>query len=222
MVHPAPGSLPVGFRGASEQCVCWCDCRFSDDAGLTVVGESRPAEVEAARFKAEVLVHLDAAANLARWLLRNPVEAEDVVQEAVLRAYAYFSSFRGVNARAWLLQIVRNTAYAALKRTQGIHMVNLQGDRDDSDARARGIDLVDPADDPETLLMRHEAERQIDDLLTQLPVELRECIVLRELQELSYREIAEITGVPIGTVMSRLWRGRRLLSETALAKEAVR
>ena len=69
---------------------------------------------------------------------------------------------------------------------------------------------------------RHEAERQIDDLLTQLPVELRECIVLRELQELSYREIAEITGVPIGTVMSRLWRGRRLLSETALAKEAVR
>ncbi|HVI91994.1 MAG TPA: sigma-70 family RNA polymerase sigma factor [Dongiaceae bacterium] len=187
-----------------------------------MVGESRPAEVEAARFKAEVLVHLDAAANLARWLLRNPVEAEDVVQEAVLRAYAYFSSFRGVNARAWLLQIVRNTAYAALKRTQGIHMVNLQGDRDDSDARARGIDLVDPADDPETLLMRHEAERQIDDLLTQLPVELRECIVLRELQELSYREIAEITGVPIGTVMSRLWRGRRLLSETALAKEAVR
>ncbi|HWU00560.1 MAG TPA: sigma-70 family RNA polymerase sigma factor, partial [Terriglobales bacterium] len=177
-----------------------------------MAGESRPAEMEAARFKAEVLVHLDAATNLARWLLRNPVEAEDVVQEAVLRAYAYFSTFRGVNARAWLLQIVRNTAYAAMKRTKGIHMVNLQDDQGDRDDHARGVDLVDPAGDPETLLIQHEATRQIDDLLAQLPVELRECIVLRELQELSYREIAEITGVPIGTVMSRLWRGRRLLS----------
>lgn len=184
--------------------------------------QSQPVETDAARFRAEVLVHLDAAANLARWLLRNPVEAEDVVQEAVLRAYAYFASFRGVNARAWLLQIVRNTAYATLKRSQGIHMVNLQDDRGDGDEPGRGVDLIDPAGDPEMLLMRHEAERQIDDLLAQLPVELRECIVLRELQELSYRDIAEITGVPIGTVMSRLWRGRRLLSETALAREAVR
>lgn len=184
--------------------------------------QSQPVETDAARFRTEVLVHLDAATNLARWLLRNPVEAEDVVQEAVLRAYAYFASFRGVNARAWLLQIVRNTAYATLKRSQGIHMVKLQDDRDDGDEQRRGVDLIDPAGDPEMLLMRQEAERQIDDLLAQLPVELRECIVLRELQELSYRDIAEITGVPIGTVMSRLWRGRRLLSETALAKEAVR
>jgi len=214
--------VPAGIKGVAEQCVHWLDCPFGDETGLSMAGESRPAEMEAARFKAEVLVHLDAATNLARWLLRNPVEAEDVVQEAVLRAYAYFSTFRGVNARAWLLQIVRNTAYAAMKRTKGIHMVNLQDDQGDRDEHARGVDLVDPAGDPEMLLMQREATRQIDDLLAQLPVELRECIVLRELQELSYREIAEITGVPIGTVMSRLWRGRRLLSETALAKEAVR
>lgn len=184
-------------------------------------GEAGAEPGDAARFKAEVLVHLDAAANLARWLLRDPAEAEDVVQEAVLRAYSYFRSFRGENARAWLLQIVRNAAYTAMKRTQGIHMVKLEADMPEEGAE-RGVDLIDPADDPEVRLMRQQARRQIDDLLAQLPLELRECIVLRELEELSYREIADITGVPIGTVMSRLWRGRRLLSEAALSKEAAR
>ncbi|HVJ32255.1 MAG TPA: sigma-70 family RNA polymerase sigma factor [Terriglobia bacterium] len=179
-------------------------------------------EAGAARFRAEVLVHLDAAANLARWLLRNPAEAEDVVQDAVLRAFSYYQSFRGVNARAWLLQIVRNAAYAAMNRTQGIYMVELQEDMANSDGDGRGITLVDPSGDPESLLMQQEARRQIDGLLEALPVELRECIVLRELEELSYRDIAEITAVPVGTVMSRLWRARRLLSEAARAKEAAR
>jgi len=176
----------------------------------------------AARFKAEVLVHLDAAANLARWLLRNPVEAEDVVQEAVLRAFSYYPSFRGVNARAWLLQIVRNAAYAVMKKTRGIHMVKLHEDASDNAESAWGIDLVDPAGDPESLLMQQETRREIDALLGALPVELRECIILREFEELSYREIAEITAVPIGTVMSRLWRARRLLSEAAGVKEPAR
>ncbi|SRR5260221_2073142 len=176
---------------------------------------------DSSRFQTEVLVHLDAAHNLARWLLRNPIEAEDIVQEAVLRAFSYFPSFRGVNARAWLLQIVRNAAYAAMKKSQGIHMVKLREDTDDADGGDPGVDLVDPAGDPETLLIKSDAHRQVDALLSQLPTELRECVILRELEELSYREIAEITDVPIGTVMSRLWRARRLLSEAAVAGEAV-
>jgi len=175
----------------------------------------------AARFAAEVLVHLDAAHNLARWLLRQPHEAEDVVQEAMLRAVTYFPSFRGVNARAWLLQIVRNTAYAALKRPQGIHMVKLYQEGDDNEGGDPGIELVDPGDDPEVTLLRSEAKRRVDDLLDRLPVDLRECLVLRELEEMSYREIADITGVPIGTVMSRLWRARRLLGEAAQRLEVV-
>lgn len=173
------------------------------------------------RFQADVLIHLDAAHNLARWLLRNPIEAEDVVQEAVLRAFSYFPSFRGVNARAWLLQIVRNAAYATMKKTQGIYMVKLREDSDDGGDGNQGVELVEPSGDPESLLIRNEAQRHVDVLLSQLPVELRECIILRELEELSYREIAQITETPIGTVMSRLWRARRLLSEAALAGEAV-
>ena len=180
-----------------------------------------PGDAESARFQVTVLVHLDAASNLAHWLLRNPAEAEDVVQEAVLRAFSYFSTFRGTNARAWLLQIVRNAAYAALKKTHGIHMVPLREDIADEDDPDRGVELIDPADDPETTLLRHEAHRRVDLLLSRLPVDLRECLVLRELEELSYKEIAEITATPVGTVMSRLWRARRLLSEAALAGEKV-
>jgi RNA polymerase sigma factor (sigma-70 family) len=178
-------------------------------------------EAESARFQATVLVHLDAANNLAHWLLRNPAEAEDVVQEAVLRAFSYFPSFRGTNARAWLLQIVRNAAYAVLKKTQGIHMVSLREEAGDTEEIDRGVELVDPTDDPETTLLRNEAHRQVGQLLARLPIDLRECLVLRELEELSYKEIAEITAVPVGTVMSRLWRARRLLSDVVLAGEKV-
>jgi RNA polymerase sigma-70 factor (ECF subfamily) len=178
-------------------------------------------EAESARFQATVLVHLDAANNLAHWLLCNPAEAEDVVQEAVLRALSYFPSFRGTNARAWLLQIVRNAAYAVLKKTQGIHMVSLREESGNTEEIDRGVELVDPTDDPETTLLRNEAHRQVDLLLARLPIDLRECLVLRELEELSYKEIAEITAVPVGTVMSRLWRARRLLSDVALAGEKV-
>lgn len=159
-------------------------------------------------------MHLDAAHNLARWLLRDPADAEDVLQEALLRAFSYFPSFRGTNARAWLLQIVRNTAYAALKKRRGIHMVNLGAD---TEAESGNMELADPGDDPEVQLIRSEAQREIDTLLQQLPLDLRECVILRELEELSYKEIAEIIGAPIGTVMSRLWRARRLLSKAASA-----
>jgi RNA polymerase sigma-70 factor (ECF subfamily) len=181
---------------------------LSHDRALNVAVHPDPL-----RFQADILVHLDAAHNLARWLLRDPVEAEDVVQEAMLRALSYFHSFRGANARAWLLQIVRNTAYAALAKRRG-HLVRLT---DNADEEGLTIDLADPGDDPETRLIRDEAQREVDCLLQQLPVDLRECLILRELEELSYKEIAEIIEAPIGTVMSRLWRARRLLSKAASA-----
>jgi len=168
-------------------------------------------------FEGLVLPHLDAAYNLARWLVRDPVAAEDVVQEAAVRALTYFASFRGDNARGWFLQIVRNAAYASLKLDRGLRTVPLAtGD----DTVAAVPEPVDPADNPEHTLLKTQAHAGLDRLLAGLPVELRETIVLRELEELAYKDIAQITDVPIGTVMSRLWRARRLLAAAA-QREAV-
>ena len=162
-----------------------------------------------------MLPHLDAAYNLARWLMRDPAAAEDVVQEAMLRALTYFASFKGVNPRAWLLQIVRNTAHTSHALDRGVQFVPL-GEPGEVGAVA-GEDLVSDAEDPEAALIRERGERQVRDLIAALPVELREPLVLRELEELSYKEIAEITRTPIGTVMSRLFRARRLLAQAAAA-----
>ena len=111
-------------------------------------------------------------------------------------------------------------ALTALRDTPGLEYQQLM-EIAGVDYPDRGVELIDPADDPETTLLRHEAHRRVDLLLSRLPVDLRECLVLRELEELSYKEIAEITATPVGTVMSRLWRARRLLSEAALAGEKV-
>jgi RNA polymerase sigma-70 factor (ECF subfamily) len=164
-----------------------------------------------------VLPHLDAAYNLARWLVRDPVAADDVVQEAMLRALSYFSSFRGVNPRAWLLQIVRNAAYSARERDGRAVLVPIgqEGEK----ATIVEDDLVSPADDPETALITMRRDRQMQQLIAALPVELREALVLRELEELSYKEIAEVTRTPIGTVMSRLFRARRVLARAVLEGE---
>ncbi|HXP31866.1 MAG TPA: sigma-70 family RNA polymerase sigma factor [Stellaceae bacterium] len=159
-------------------------------------------------FEQVAVPHLDAAYNLARWLMRGADEAEDVVQEAMVRALTYFPSFRGDNARGWILQIVRNTAYASMKLNRGAALVPI----DDEES---GLQLVDPGDDPEATLLRSEDRQTIEHLLARLPVELREVLVLREIEELSYKEVAAIAGVPIGTVMSRLWRARRLLADGA-------
>lgn len=160
-------------------------------------------------FVALVLPHLDAAYNLARWLVRDPAAAEDVVQEAVLRALTYFAGFKSVNPRAWLLQIVRNTAYISRHLDRGVQLVPI-GDAAEPGAVAAD-DLVADADDPETALLRSRDRCRLRQLIAELPVELREPLVLRELEEMSYKEIAVVTGAPIGTVMSRLFRARRLL-----------
>ncbi len=167
-------------------------------------------------FEAVVLPHLDAAYNLARWLVRDPVAAEDVVQEAMLRALSYFSSFRGVNPRAWLLQIVRNAAYSARDRDGRAVLVPIG---QEEEAGIAEDELVSAADDPEAALINTRRDRQVHELIAALPAELREALVLRELEELSYKEIAEITRTPIGTVMSRLFRARRFLARAVLEGE---
>lgn len=166
-----------------------------------------------ASFEAVVLPHLDAAYNLARWLVRDAAAAEDVVQDAMVRALTYFPSFRGINARGWLLQIVRNTAYDSAKIDRGVQLVPIAASGEDEESALPELRSED--DDPETSLIRDRDRTRVRQLISVLPVELREALVLRELEELSYKEIAELTRTPIGTVMSRLWRARRLLVHAA-------
>jgi RNA polymerase sigma factor (sigma-70 family) len=160
-------------------------------------------------FEAVVLPHLDAAHNLARWLMRDPGAGEDVLQDAMVRALTYFPSFKGINPRGWLLQIVRNTPYSSMKLNHGIELVPLaSNEADGTDAIA---DLASLDDDPEASLIKARDSFHMRQLIGNLPLELREILVLRELEELSYKEIAEVTRTPIGTVMSRLWRARQML-----------
>lgn len=173
-------------------------------AAVTQAAAVTPAG--AVTFEQAILPHLDAAYNLARWLMREPAAAEDVVQDAVVRALQYFASFRGGDGRAWLLQIVRNTAYAALKSRPAGRDVPLGDDEDGA-----GLDIPDPGPGPEAALAQRQDLARLDAALAALPVALRECLVLCELEQLSYKDIARITQVPIGTVMSRLWRARKML-----------
>jgi RNA polymerase sigma-70 factor (ECF subfamily) len=161
------------------------------------------------RFEAQALPHLDAAYNLARWLARPPLDAEDIVQEAMLRAWNAFDSLRGADVKPWLLAIVRNcflTAAGRVKRRPGEPLP------EDSEIALSDHALI-AGEDPEAALLQQDANRQVRDLLAALPPAFREVLVLRELEEMSYGEIAQVTGVPVGTVMSRLARGRALLRE---------
>jgi len=162
------------------------------------------------RFEAIALPHLNAAYNLARWLTRNDRDAEDVVQEAFLRAFKFFASFRGENGRAWLLGIVRNTCYSWLRQNRR-HELDAPFDEQLHSLVLPGHDRPDA--DPEAIAARHEDWQRLSQALEKLPLEFREVVVLRDLEDLSYKEIAEIAAIPIGTVMSRLARGRRLLAE---------
>ena len=164
-------------------------------------------------FEVVVLPHLDGAHNLARWLMRDAQAAEDVLQDAMVRALTYFPTFKGINPRGWLLQIVRNAAYSSMKLNRGIEMVPIAiSEEGDCGAAA---DIPSGDDDPEASLIKAHDRCHIRQLIAALPIELRETLVLRELEELSYKEISEVTRTPIGTVMSRLWRGRRMLTQMA-------
>ncbi|MGF6771293.1 RNA polymerase sigma factor (sigma-70 family) [Paraburkholderia sp. GAS199] len=162
------------------------------------------------RFQQLALPHLDAAYNLARWLSGNPSDADDIVQEAFMRAFRFFDTFRGDSARPWLLAIVRRTWYTEWRRRASSQEV-VEFDDTMDDATFEGWSNSG-GDDPQTLLIRDEDAKQVHEALAQLPVEYREVMILRELEEMGYREIAIVADVPIGTVMSRLARGRRKLA----------
>ena len=161
------------------------------------------------RFEELVLPHLDAAYNLARWLTRNVNDADDVVQDACVRALKYIGSLNGDSARAWFLTIVRHAFYDWCKRNRPTELA-----RDDGTA----IDMaIDPAAvDPEQALLCNAESKALAEAITALPLAYREVLVLRELEELSYKEIARIADIPIGTVMSRLARARGLLQRSPL------
>ena len=160
------------------------------------------SERERDRFNESVLPYLDAAYNLARHLLRDGHEAEDAVQESFVRAIRHFGGFRGVDGRAWLLTIVRNACFTQLRRRRGDEKVEFDDEMHTAPNDASG---------PEAELSRTIAAESVREGLNRLSAEFREVVVLRELEGLSYKEIAQIAGVPIGTVMSRLARARRQL-----------
>jgi len=168
------------------------------------------------RFEATMLPHLDAASALARWLTRNDADADDVVQDAFLRAYRSFDGFRGGDARPWLFAIVRNCFRTRLARGRQAGEVPLAEERADDEAPT-APPLIDGGDNPEAALLKTDAARSLAGLLAGLPVEFREVLVLREYEDLAYRDIAIAIDAPIGTVMSRLARGRALLRERWLA-----
>jgi len=183
---------------------------FLQNASETKDFESEPKIVELTSFEEAMLPHLDAAHNLARWLLRNEQDAQDVVQEAYLRAFKSFDGFHGSNGRAWLLAIVRNTSYTLLKKNRAADLTTTFNE----DIHASGRESVSPA----AILEHAEEAELIKNAMNDLPAEFREILTLRHQEELSYQEIGEILKIPTGTVMSRLARARAKLSENFAAE----
>ncbi|HWW85293.1 MAG TPA: sigma-70 family RNA polymerase sigma factor [Vicinamibacterales bacterium] len=163
------------------------------------IGEDVPRRT----FEDIVLPHLDAAFNYARWLTRNDSDAQDVVQDAYVRALRFFSSLRGDDARAWLLTIVRNTWYGRFSRPGASEPSVVFDEKTDH----RSDDTLDP----EALMIQQQQIDVVRRAIEELPVDFREVIILRELEGLSYKDISTVVGIPIGTVMSRLSRGRERL-----------
>lgn len=175
------------------------------------------------RFVQLALPHLDAAFNLARWITRSNHDAQDVVQESVLRAFKYFDSFHGQDARAWLLTVVRNTCYTWLETNRPAELVSAFQPEDQAlTGMADGCDeaRADVAD-PETLCLQAADTATLDAAIAALPLEFREVMLLREMEELSYKDIAKIVDIPLGTVMSRLSRARSLLRQILLNRPGV-
>jgi RNA polymerase sigma factor (sigma-70 family) len=167
-----------------------------------------PEESQLGSFDETLLPHLDAAYNLARWLTRNDHDAEDLVQEAYLRAFKSFGGFRGTDGRGWILTIVRNTCYTWSRRNRNEQLSTA------FDEEIHREVVASP--NPEERLLRDADRERLQEALEQLPVEFREALVLREIEGLSYKEIADICAVPLGTVMSRLARARDRLKDALL------
>lgn len=181
----------------------------------TPEGRSLSDQSKVVRFEEIALPHMRAAYNLARWLVHNENDAEDIVQESYLRALRFFSGYYGGDARTWLLTIVRNTCYTWLKKNRLLRLADPIEDKLDE----LGMDLLDP----EVLFLQHLDSQRVRNALQELPVEFREVVVLREMEGLSYKEIANVVDIPIGTVMSRLKRGRERLHKllaSHMGKEA--
>jgi RNA polymerase sigma factor (sigma-70 family) len=172
--------------------------------------EQHAQEHALASFEEMMLPHMDAAHNLARWLLHNEQDAQDVVQEAYLRAFKSFGGFHGSNGRAWLLTIVRNTSYTLLKKNRAVDLTTPF----DEELHASGHVSLNPA----TVLEHSEAADLIRQVMDELPVEFREILTLRHMEGLSYSEIADIAQLAPGTVMSRLARARGRLKQGLAAR----
>jgi RNA polymerase sigma-70 factor (ECF subfamily) len=170
-------------------------------------------KAKAMNFEEAFLPHLNAAYNLARWLTRNPDHAQDIVQEAYLRAFRFFGGFHGSDGRSWFLTIVRNISYTWLKQNQSLELLTAFDDN---------LYLNESgAPDPETSQVLKSESEIVMAAVDQLPLEFREVIVLRELEELSYKEISQLLNIPIGTVMSRLARARKRLQKSLGKQESV-
>lgn len=179
-------------------------------------GAPTPAAANAEDFRHIILPHLDAAYNLARYLTRDAVLSEDVVQDAVIRAYRAWGQYRGGSPRAWLLTIVRNCCRTAQSRATGLMTLVANESSLSEEAAAEFGQAQDPAPTPEEELSRKGDVSRVRAAVEAIPEPFREAVVLRDLEELSYAEIAEVTGVPVGTVMSRLSRGRAMLAKELL------
>lgn len=177
-------------------------------------GEHLTQDKKNDRFVQLALPHLDAAYSLARWLTRDDFAAEDVVQMAYLRAFRFFDQFRGDNPRAWILTIVRRTFYTSLRE----HRQEQEHIDFDESVHSGGTEQIGASgfatgSHPESIVAGRDIQRIINAGLDKLPCIFREVVVLKDIEDLSYKEIAEVVEVPIGTVMSRLARGRKLLGE---------
>ena len=179
-------------------------------------GRSSPGAGQVHEFQRLILPHLDGAYNLARYLTRDEVLAEDVVQDAIMRAFRAFGQFRGSSPRAWLFAIVRNCCRTAQNRGSGAMSLVIHESSLSEEAAAQLSEHPDDGPTPEEEVLRKADIALVRDAIEAIPEPFRETIVLRELEDLSYAEIAEVTGVPIGTVMSRLARGRAMLAKELL------